>query len=260
MPNIRKIARYIRHYGFKSTVGLVKEKLFIDPKRFAVDKERKLPSFTYEYKKAELPTDIGEESINILYLIHYFYPLKKGGTERFTLNLAKEQIKRGNRATVLVLEANEAESLYTESYGDILYRFYEYDGINCIGFRHKNKKAPLGLYYKSMELNDKAMRDFARAIAEKLRVDLVHATYPQPFASFLAECKKLGLPYVITCTDFCMMCHYSTMVDNKGDFCAGSGNSSGQDLAALADKLSQLSGILVVNKIYLVSAENTNFL
>ena len=219
MANPRKIFRYMRHYSFKSTVGLIKEKLFIDPKRFSVDKERTLPSFTNEYKTAPLPTEISKEPINILYLIHYFYPLKKGGTERFTLNLAKEQIKMGNRAAVLVLEANEAESIYTDSYGDILYRFYEYEDIFCIGFRHK--KAPLGLYYKAVDPSDVAMRDFCRFITEKMSIDLVHATYPQPFTAFLAECKKIGLPYVVTCTDFCMMCHYSTMVDKKGDFCAG---------------------------------------
>lgn len=221
MPNLIKIFRYMRHYGLKSTVGLVKEKLIIDPKRFAENKVRTLPSFNYDYKKATLPTDISEEPINILYLVHYFYPSKKGGTERFTLNIAKEQAKLGNNPFVLVLEANEPESIYTDSFGDILYRFYEYEDIRCIGFRHKDKKAPLGLYYKSMDLGDTAMRDFARHIAENLRIDVVHATYPQPFASFLAECKKIGLPYVITCTDFCMMCHYSTMVDTNGDFCSG---------------------------------------
>ena len=119
----------------------------------------------------------------------------------------------------LVLEANESASLYNESFGDILYRFYEHEGILCIGFRHK--KAPLGLYYKKIDPNDVAMRDFARHITEKCYIDVVHATYPQPFTPFLAECKKIGIPYVVTCTDFCMMCHYSTMVDNNGDFCDG---------------------------------------
>lgn len=221
MPNIRKIFRYLRHYGFKSTVGLVNEKLFIDKKRFAADKKRTMPDINSEYRHLSIPRDIQEDPMNLLYLIHYFYPSKKGGTERFTLNLAKEQIKRGNNATVLVLEANEPCSIYTESVGDIMYRDYEYEGVKCIGFRHKNGTAPLGLYYKNVDTGDIAMRDFMRHIAQKLQIDVVHATYPQPFASFLAECKKLGLPYVVTCTDFCMMCHYSTMVDKNGDFCQG---------------------------------------
>ena len=39
---------------------------------------------------------------------------------------------------------------------------------------------------------------------------------------------------------------------------AGAGDSSGKDLAALADELSQLSGVLIVDIIDLVSAEDTN--
>ena len=224
MPNLKNIFRYIEHYGLKSTFGLVREKLIVDPKRFSADKKRTLPKFPSGYKRAELPEkNAGGESLSltVMYLIHYFYPKKKGGTERFTLNLATEQKKMGNRPIVLVLEANEPADIYTHSFGEnILYRSYEYEGIECIAFRHK--KAPLGLYYKSVNVSDVDMRAFANYITEKYSVDIVHATYPQPFSSFLAACKESELPYIVTCTDFCMTCHYSTMVDNNGDFCVSS--------------------------------------
>ena len=42
--------------------------------------------------------------------------------------------------------------------------------------------------------------------------------------------------------------------------CAGARNSSGQDLAALADELSQLCGILVVDEINLICTENADLL
>jgi hypothetical protein len=42
--------------------------------------------------------------------------------------------------------------------------------------------------------------------------------------------------------------------------CTSSRNSSGKDLAALADELAELCGILVVDEIYLVCTENANFL
>lgn len=226
MPNLKNIFRYIGHYGFKSAAGIVREKLIVDPKRFSPDKERQLPDFSVGYKKAELPTLEDREnlpSLTVMYLIHYFYPKKKGGTERFTLNLAKEQKVMGNRPVVLVLEANEPAGIYTDAFGDnILYRTYEYEGIECIAFRHK--KAPLGLYYKSVNLNDTDMKEFAVHITQKYGVDIIHATYPQPFSSFLVAVGEKDIPYVITCTDFCMMCHYSTMVDNKGDFCKSSEN------------------------------------
>lgn len=223
MPSIKNIIRYIGHYGLKSTFGLAREKLVVDPKRFSPDKKRSLPKFSVGYRKAEIAVAeraVSSEPLTVMYLIHYFYPKKKGGTERFTLNLAKAQMTMGNRPIVLVLEANEPASLYTDAFEDnILYRYYEYEGIQCIAFRHK--KAPLGLYYKNVNLKDSDMKRFADFITEKHSVDVVHATYPQPFASFLAACKDKGLSYIVTCTDFCMMCHYSTMVDDNGDFCTG---------------------------------------
>lgn len=222
MANPRNILRYIKHYGVKSTWGLVREKLFVDPRRFSVKKERSLPDFPAVAPSASLPRKKLTKSLNILYCIHYFYPKKKGGTERFTLNLAKEMQARGHKPYILVLEANESASLYTERVGDILYRFYEYDGIECIAFRHCDGCAPLGLYYKNITLSDVAMRVFAAALFRRFRIDLVHATYPQPFASFLDAARKQGIPYGVTCTDFCMTCHYATMVDDRGDFCGGS--------------------------------------
>jgi glycosyltransferase involved in cell wall biosynthesis len=103
--------------------------------------------------------------------------------------------------------------------GDILYRRYIFDGVECIGFRHLH--APLGLYYKDVRTDDYEKRAFARHIIKEEGVDIVHATYPQPFASFLMECKEIGTPYIVTCTDFAMLCHYSTLVSDSGDFCVG---------------------------------------
>lgn len=223
MPSFKKILRYRKHYGTKATVGLIVEKLFTDPKRFSVKKKRLIPDFPINYNSNEINENSSiNKKLNILYLIHYFYPTKQGGTERFTLNLAKEQKRLGNIPTVLVLDANEPLSAYSHSCGDILYRYYEYDGISCIGFRHR--RAPLGLYYKEVRLCDEVMRTFARHIVSALKIDLVHATYPQPFASFLGECSNINIPYIITCTDFSMMCHFSSLVDKRGDFCVSSEN------------------------------------
>ena len=221
MPNFRKIFRYMRHYGITGTLGLIREKLLVDPKRFSPKIKRELPSFPEEYLSAapNLSENDGKP-YTVLYLIHYFYPERKGGTERFTLNIAKEAERHGARPVVLVLDANESESRYPYERDGILYRFYEYDGIKCIGFRHK--RAPLGLYYKRISGEDEAMRGFARFLVESEGVNVVHATYPQPFTPFLLECYDMKIPYVATCTDFCMMCHYATMVDDKGAFCGGS--------------------------------------
>jgi len=221
MPNFRNIFRYLSGYGLRATVGLVREKLIVDPRRFDAKKERTLPDFPEHYNAGVIPENPKEKSgFTILYPLHYFYPDKKGGTERFTLNIAKEALARGNTPKVLLLDANRPKSDYSGRVGGILYRKYEYEGIECIGFRYD--KAPLGLYYKRISEDDPELREFARFIIGSEGIDLVHATYPQPFAPFLAECRAMGVPYAVTCTDFAVCCHYSTMVDDRGDFCPGS--------------------------------------
>ena len=222
LSKIRKIFSYINHYGFVSALALAYEKLFTDKKRFSSGKKggNRLPSGRScgtPAERIDFASTIGKR---VLYAVHYFYPERRGGTERFTLNLAKEHKRLGGESVVLVLDANLPLSAYPYSYGGILYREYEYDGIRCIGFRHK--KAPKGLYYKNVTANDFAMRAFAKFILERENVDLVHATYPQPFVSFLAQCRDEGVPYVVTCTDFAMNCRFATMIDKKGDFCDGS--------------------------------------
>ena len=220
MAKPRNIIRYLTQYGLRGTVGLVREKLLVDPKRFSPNKVRTLPSFPEGYESGEVAKNPPMRSgFTVLYLLHYFYPDKKGGTERFTLNIAKEALARGNTPKVLVLDANNPKSLYTERCGDILYRRYTYDGIECIGYRYE--KAPLGLYYKRITDDDPALREFARHIIKTEGIDIIHATYPQPFVPMLKEAKEIGIPYVVTCTDFAMICHYSTMVDDNGDFCGG---------------------------------------
>ena len=54
--------------------------------------------------------------------------------------------------------------------------------------------------------------------------------------------------------------HLDCCVELSLVLCASTGNSSGKDLAALADELAELCGILVVDEINLVCTENANFL
>ena len=220
MSKIIKAFNIFRYLGFKNSFGMLREKLITDPKRFGDNKKQDVPVFKNNYKKAQLPDTVETQaSMNILYLVHRFYPYKTGGTERFTYNIAKNELARGNKVFIITLEPEVAGEKGFELYENMLYKYYEYDGLIMIALKYQ--KPPIGMLYKSITTEDAAMQSLARFIAKKHNIDLVHATYPQPFASFLSECKKMGLPYLVTCTDFSMMCHYATMVDSNGCFCAG---------------------------------------
>jgi hypothetical protein len=86
----------------------------------------------------------------------------------------------------------------------------------------RHRRSPLGLYYKSISETDRAMEQFAAYLVQAHQIQLVHAAYPQPYASFLRMCVQLGIPYLVTATDFNLICHYSSMITRQGRFCHGS--------------------------------------
>ncbi len=235
MGKLSRIISYMRHYGLAATFALAYEKLVVDKRRFSPKKSRKavqgiqpaesvicnsplriddMPPAAEYIQPEGLMKDKG---LRILYAVHYFYPERRGGTERFTLNLAKSALSSGDVPTVLVLDANLPVSAYTERVGNMLLREYEHEGVKCIGFRHI--KAPRGLYYKNITEADPDMRALCRYLVKREGIDVVHATYPQPFAPFLAECREMGVPYAVTCTDFAAVCPYATLVDKRGELC-----------------------------------------
>lgn len=221
MPNFKNIFRYWRHYGTYSLVGHVWELLAINPYRFRAGYHRTVPQFPCQYIAPEMQTNEGktQQKIKICYLIHYFYPAKRGGTERFVLNLAQQQQRLGNEVVVITL-GNEFLSKYDKQLENMYYREYSYEGVPVMEIRHQ--KAPLGLYYKDMMVDDTTMYQFAKALIQQEQIHVVHAAYPQPFYSFAMAARDMNVPVVMTGTDFNMLCHYATMVDRNGDFCSGS--------------------------------------
>ena len=220
MPNLKNIFRYWRHYGTYSLIGHVWELVIINPYRFRLNYQRNIPTFSernaFIRSTDSLPTI--EKKLKICYLIHYFYPSKRGGTERFVLNIAKQQQQFGHDVLVITL-GDLSLSKYDKYLNGIYYREYIYDGIPVVEIRHK--KAPVGLYYKALYENDELLKEFAAELLDKEKIDILHVAYPQPFYSFVLSARKKHIPVILTGTDFNLFCHYATMVDRKGDFCSG---------------------------------------
>ncbi len=241
--DLKRIFSYLNQYGIRSFASSFYEKRLLDRRRFG-----KISGEPYDFP-CELPcgtlseqaqpseqevcaqhalrqNEVGmhknpmPEKKRILYLTHHFYPERRGGTERFVFNMAREAQAAGHYPLVMVLDFNKPLGIYTDRLGDIFYRFYEYMGVPCVAFRHK--KAPRGLYYKRVDASDDEMRKFAHHIFNERKINFVHAAYPQSFAPLLAEARNSGIPYIVTLTDFAPFCHYANMVRRDGTFCRGS--------------------------------------
>jgi hypothetical protein len=104
MIKLRNIFQYWKQYGTAGTFGLSFEKLLIDPRRFDV-KALGLPMVPVgqTVRVAQEEPTRQFEPWSLCYLIHYFYPEKRGGTERFILNLAHQQQMDGSRVLVVTL-------------------------------------------------------------------------------------------------------------------------------------------------------------
>lgn len=225
---VQNVFSLLRYYGLKGMATKVWEKYVVDRKRFQAEGKTEVPTFL-SCSQRELPVmkERGQPFC-IYYLVHYFYPNRKGGTERFVFNMARTQQEKGHRVKVFTLGTEDCKA-YPFSVGDILYRTFLFEKIQVVEFRYR--KTPYGLFYRRINPNDRAMQLFATYFLKQDCPDIVHCAYPQPMAAFLRVCTEACIPYVVTLTDFNILCHYATMVDRQGYFCPGC--KQGQRCAAV---------------------------
>lgn len=217
------IGSLLRYYGVRGFAAKAWEKLAVDSRRFQGGDLGQPPVFPARSAAPAVPGDgPGEEGggpLTILYLTHYFFPERSGGTERFVLTQAAEQLRRGNRVQVLTLTVGLASQCRPVSAG-MRACSYEYQGIPVTAFCYD--RTPLGLYYKRIEADDPVMEAFAAGQLALHRPSVVHCAYAQPMAAFFKVCRQMGIPYLITLTGYDSLCHYTTMLDRDGRLCGGS--------------------------------------
>lgn len=214
-----KLLSLLRYHGMAGFAAKAWEKVMVDRRRFRggnLGTGMDVPA--YRQEDPPLPPDDGRP-LTILYLVHYFFPEKSGGTERFVLTQALEQ-KRKGRAVHIVTLSVSTQCENWEKTGGILWKDYEYQGIPVTAFRYE--KTPMGVYYKRIEEDDPPMECFARLMLERVRPSVVHCAYGQPMAAFLKVCRQREIPYLMTLTGFDSICHYTTMLDKQGQLCPGS--------------------------------------
>lgn len=219
---IKKIINSWQLFGFRMLISKAWEKMIVDSYRFRTRAKRNPPAFKKykgQHRESNKETEILRKKITVVYFLHFFYPDKNGGTERFTLNLAKEQKRIGNDVYIVTLGKRELKE-YSFNVGNIYWTKYYYEDLPIIQIR--NRRAPRGLYYGEINDNNPDIKNFIKYIIKTYSPSIIHMTYPQPFSSVAKICKENNIPIIITLTDFCMICHYSTMINKKGEYCTGS--------------------------------------
>jgi len=139
--------------------------------------------------------------MRILYLVHDFFPHFHGGTERYVLNIARQMQRMGHSVSVLTYGLKEPPESFTSLSEGVFVKAYSYEGIPVICIRHQKMPENIGLL-----IEDHEMEKAIEAIVREKKFNIVHIAHPLRMGSCYKVAKKLGIPVVLTLTDFWLLC------------------------------------------------------
>lgn len=151
--------------------------------------------------------------MKILYVLHQFFPLHHTGTERLTLQIAKQIQRMGNYVSVLTYEPNNVNiSGFEKINQNLLKKEYMIETIPVICLK---KSGDDSIWYN---IFDPLIENTIKEIIAQF--DLVHFIHPQRLSSVLNVCKKLNIPSVLTLTDNWLLCPLNLLTIDK-QLCTG---------------------------------------
>ena len=153
--------------------------------------------------------------LSVLYVVHGFPPDTWAGTEVYTLGLAREMRRLGQRVTVL---ARAPADRPLERGGSPDWTLVEgsFDGIPVWRVvRRVEGPRPIGESYKAPEA-----AELFRGVLARLRPDVVHFQHLLHLSADLPRVARgLGVPSVITCNDYWALCARVQMIRPDGVRC-----------------------------------------
>lgn len=153
--------------------------------------------------------------MKILYLVHQFFPEYYSGTENFVYRLSSMMQKTGHNVRVITYGFYK-DSFFDKRIGDILSKEFTYKGIPVTAIRHKKIPGDINI-----PLVDKRLSDIADQILSAEDPFLVHVGHPMRVGEFITASRQFDIPYIITLTDFWIICPKVNLVNSSGDLCAG---------------------------------------
>jgi len=153
--------------------------------------------------------------MKVLYLIHQFYPECHSGTEKFVFNTAYMTQQKGIKVKVLTYGFYE-NSFFDRKEKNILIKEFSYNGIPVMVFKHLNQ--PMDLH---ISLDDDSTFEFAKEFLEKEKPDLIHVGHSMRVHQFVRAALELNIPYIMTLTDFFLICPKIILAPNQNSLCSG---------------------------------------
>ncbi|MHB1245452.1 MAG: glycosyltransferase [Sulfuriferula sp.] len=187
--------------------------------------------------------------MRILIILHQFYPEFCGGTERVALGLAKAAQRAGHYVRVLACTVDPAASGgrpsgHLEGAREIIYH-----GIPVTLLPRTHLPALADISFETAP----ALVERLVSWMEQERFDVAHVLHPMRMGSALLAVQHIGLPYLLTLTDFFMPCYRINLVNVRNELCTGprAGAHCAENCAvapftgeSLAERYRQAQGLL----------------
>jgi glycosyltransferase involved in cell wall biosynthesis len=158
--------------------------------------------------------------MRICYVCHQFFPDCYTGTERYTLELAKQLQRMGHQICIFTYALKELATSVTAKSG--LARVeYDYEGIPVIALRHRDLDSRGGLTGISFDLGDSIIREEAERVITERAFDVMHCVHPMRIGAALEPARRRGLKVVLTLMDYWMICPRVTLQRADGSVCNG---------------------------------------
>jgi glycosyltransferase involved in cell wall biosynthesis len=153
--------------------------------------------------------------MKIAYLVHQFYPEFYTPTEKLFFNLSRMMQKAGSRVKVITYSFYP-ESFYDQHRGEILCREFLYRGIPVLAIRHKQLPDDL-----NHTIGNKALAEIAGDLIRAELPDVVHVGHTMRVGALAQVLPSLRIPYVLTLTDFFLVCPKVNLVPSGPALCDG---------------------------------------
>ena len=155
--------------------------------------------------------------MKIIYLVHQFYPEWYTGTEKVVYKLSSMMQRAGHSVRVIAYSFYP-DSFYDRQCGDILLREFSYRGVPLTALRHKRIPENINFVFE-----DTKLRKVTEEILGAEKPDIVHVGHPMRMVEFVSAAERMNIPYILTLTDYWLICQKVILLRAQGDLCRGQG-------------------------------------
>lgn len=195
--------------------------------------------------------------MKLLYIVHQFFPKHYMGTERFTLDLARQMQRMGHDPTVVTYDPSYEQDGFENLTKGILVKSYTYQAVPVMALKHATPRPGFDVLDAEIE-----------QAFEKLGItsDVAHVSHPMRLSSIATLLKRAGTPVVMTLTDSWLLCPKAMLNDHNrpctgpglGDKCALEYGPAGTSRLRDAKILFEMADETVVASRFLASLFRSN--